>query len=143
FIRYELGGPHVRLRLRLRSEAAREQTGCRLATAAADFFARWPSPVPVDEEVIRTRNRSILATNPLEDDGSVYPDNSLRAFPFLPETERYGGPELLEHSLDFFALSSIETLSHLAEHGEKPRSQQLPAHFRLLARQAWGLSPDD
>jgi hypothetical protein len=143
FVRYELGGPLVRLRLRLRPGASSDQAEGHLVRAAADFFSRWPSPVPVDREVIRTRNRSILAGNPLEDDDSVYPDNTLLAFPFLPETERYGGAGWLERSLDFFAVSSAEALGYLAAHAEKPWSRQLPVIFRLLARQAWSLSPDE
>lgn len=141
FVRFALGGPHVRLRLRVcdgRAGAVDEDL-CRAATG---FFARHPSPAPVPEEVVRRQNRQILAHDPNERDDSVYPDNSCIAVPIAFEIERYGGPSLLGHSLDYFVLSSVEALRLLEACAGQPRARQLPAFCRLLVRQAWGLADD-
>jgi hypothetical protein len=140
FIRYPLGGPHVRLRIHPRAGAG--EAAARLAADAADFLARWPSTRSLDPEAIRRQNQSILATAPEENDDAVYPDNSFLAFPFIPEMERYGGPELLAGSLDFFALSSARALAFVSAHTGDPWPRQLSAISRLLALQAWGLARD-
>jgi len=144
FIRYELGGPHVRLRLRALSgapgaveEAARD--------AAEDFFARCPSTEPRPPELVLRRTREILAADPSETDSSLYPDNHVRFCPFRPELERYGGPGLIGAALDFFALSSVRALDFVRAHGGEPRSRQIPWLLRALAGQAMGLasSPEE
>jgi hypothetical protein len=139
FVRFPLGGPHIRLRLRVCPDCEGEISRW-LSTAAVDFFSRFPSTQTLAEEAVRQGNEAILAGDPHEDEDAVYPDNSLRSFPLHFEVQRYGGPELLEHSLDFFALSSAQALRFLAEHGQEPWARQLPYVFRLLARQAWGFA---
>jgi hypothetical protein len=141
FIRYNLGGPHVRLRLRGPADlaAAMRET---LAAATGSFFARHPSASTVPDETIRRVNRTILATDLMERDGAVYPGHSLQEIPFRPETERYGGPELLGHSLDFFMVSSLEALRFLESHGAAPRGRQMTEISRILIRQALGLAGD-
>jgi hypothetical protein len=139
FIRYGLGGPHVRLRIRVRPGRRDEALGV-LSSAAEEFFVRWPSTEPLSEEAVRQTNQALLAGDPQEEEDVVYPDNSLRIFPASFEVQRYGGPELLEHSLDFFTFSSAQSLLFLTEHGEEPWARQLPHAFRLLVRQAWGLA---
>lgn len=137
FVRFLLGGPHIRLRLRPRPDPA-GTIGYDVAAAAEAFFASHPSQASLPEEEIRRRNRLVLARAPHEHDDAVYPDNSLREVPFRPETERYGGPDLLDHSLDFFTLSSVSALRFLEAHGGEPRPRQLSEAFRMLARQALG-----
>jgi len=139
YVRFSLGGPHVRLRLRPLPGGAATMAS-EVAAATAAFFARQPSQASLDEAVIRRRNRLILARSPLENDEAVYPDNSLREVPFHPETDRYGGPRLFEHSLDFFVLSSVAALEFLEVHGDEPWPRRLPHVVRLLVRQAWGLA---
>jgi lantibiotic biosynthesis dehydratase-like protein len=141
FIRYALGGPHIRLRLRLRPEHA--EVVSRFLTATAErFFARCPSTAEVPDETIRRINKTILLTDPAETDDSVYPNHSLQELPFRPEAERYGGADLLEHSLDFFQLSSIQALRFLGCSRENSRGQKLTIIFRLLVRQALGFARD-
>jgi hypothetical protein len=139
FLRYPLGGPHVRLRLR--ALAGRDaEIESRASAAASAFFERCPSVTPKPEEEVRASNRTLLATDPNEHDDAVYPDNSLRIFPFRPETDRYGGPALLDCSLDFFAGSSVSCLELLAAHQGAPWSRRSPGVFRILARLALGFS---
>jgi hypothetical protein len=147
FVRYELGGPHLRLRLRL---AAAPDPGLlqvnsassRVAQRAAAFFRQHPSTRSRPPEQIQQHNETILASDPHETDGSVYPDNHFRAVTLVPETDRYGGPSLQAVSFDYFMLSSVAALRFLHAHGEQPRARQLPLLFRLLAREAAGFARD-
>ena len=132
FIRYALGGPHVRLRLHCLS-GRREAAGDRVESAAADFFRRWPSEVTLTEEEIRRTNRNLLA-NDSQGEDVVLPSPSALELPFCFESERYGGQEFAGHSLDLFALSSAHVLSRLAIHAGVPRGRWLPAALRTLAQ---------
>jgi hypothetical protein len=139
FLRYNLGGPHIRLRLRL-VPGRTERVEAHLKEAAAEFFKLWPSKTSLADDLIRRNNIAILKDALLEDDDAVYPDNSLQSFEFRPESERYGGDSLFDASLDFFALSSTLALRFVETHGEMPWGKQLPVIAAILARQAWGLA---
>jgi hypothetical protein len=141
FIRYEAGGPHLRLRLRAATGAG-DAVELAVKSAAADFFSRWPSTQSLPAEVVRRRTLEILATDPAESDAAIHPDNSLRIGPFVPEVDRYGGDGLIGASLDFFALSSLRALDFARRLGGEPRSRQLPGILRALARQALGFARD-
>ncbi len=141
FIRYTLGGPHLRLRLRVvpgRASAVAQ----RVESATAGFFARSPSTTVLNTERIQRGNRLILALDPHELDNDVYPDNSVQEVPFRPEVERYGGPQLLPCSLDAFTLSSVAALRFLASLHGQPRSRLLSGALRLLARSVWSFAAD-
>jgi hypothetical protein len=142
FIRYWLGGPHIRLRLRPRSGASALVTEAA-ETRARDFLASWPSTSKLDREAILRFNKQVLANDAHELDDSIYPDNSLLAFPFRPEIERYGGPELWRDSLDFFVVSSATALELLGVYGGEPRSRQLAIAFRVLTYQALSFARDE
>lgn len=139
FLRFDLGGPHVRLRLRSVPQGAGVEWS--VETAAASYFSRRPTPPPLSPEVIRQRNQVILAEDSSEwDDGAVHPDGSVLWTGWEPESGRYGGAALLPASLDFFAVSSARALSLLAEQSGLSRSRRLPGQLRLLAAQAWGMA---
>jgi Lantibiotic biosynthesis dehydratase C-term len=141
FVRYALGGPHIRLRLRpLPGCSVEVETA--VEDASREFFAQRPSTESLDEESIRRTNRSILATDPNEKYDLVCPDNSVRAFPFQPEITRYGGYDLLGASLEFFTFSSTLCLRFIAEHRSDSWPRRSPRIFRLLARLALGLAQD-
>jgi hypothetical protein len=140
FVRYGLGGPHVRLRALARPGHALAVEEA-LTSAASAFLSRWASPMPLDEESIRKENQALLASDGgEEEDDDVYPDNTFRRFPLRFEVARYGGPELLGPTLDLFNLSSLHVLRFLDLHGGKPPAQRLAAAFGLLARQVCGLA---
>jgi thiopeptide-type bacteriocin biosynthesis protein len=142
FIRYSLGGPHIRLRLHPRPGASVLVTEV-VEAGARDFLASRPSTSKLTREAILRSNQEILASDLHEFDASVYPDNTLLIFPFRPEIERYGGPELWGDSLDFFALSSATVLELLSRYGSEPRSRQLALAFRVLACQALSFARDE
>lgn len=139
FIRYTLGGPHLRLRFRLTPGTSPSAAAQVLQRAAARFLEIWPSESALDPEKIRQESRAILASAP-EESALYYEDHSLLPFPFEPEVDRYGGLELLEPSLDFFAISSAQALEVLgdADWGSSGRRGALV--LRLLLRQAWGFA---
>lgn len=126
FIRYALGGPHIRLRLRTQPDLAAEVDEMVLG-GAAEFFSRWPS-------------REELSPDPARYGPSLEPNNSAAIALFDPETERYGGPERIGDSLDFFAISSLEALRFITAHGSELWARQLPVIFCLLLSQALGAS---
>jgi hypothetical protein len=143
WIRYDLGGPHVRLRLELdpaRAAAVAE----RVRAEAAAFFQAVPPSAPLDGEVIRRRNRGIAAGDPSEagTEDVVFPDNSVVEAPVRFETERYGGSALLDHSCDLFTVSSIAALDFLASEGLLPAGERLMHVFRMLVQQGWGHAHD-
>jgi hypothetical protein len=139
FIRYGLGGPHVRLRLRCpgRQQSVRDE----VSAASGCFFQRWPSTVTLTEEEIHRTNRNLLANDPAGED-VIYPNDSALEFPIHIEVQRYGGEALLCHSLDFFAISSCYSLQFLQTHQSGPKASRLASALRILARLAIGLASD-
>ncbi len=142
FIRYGLGGPHLRLRL-LPAAGRGEAVAAAVEARAGGFLAEHPSTSRLDREALRRGSEAIVAADPHEVDAAVYPDNSFLALPFRPEVERYGGPERLAASLDFFAVSSAAALEVAARHEGAPRSRLLGVAFSLLVRQALGFAAGD
>jgi hypothetical protein len=141
FIRYDLGGPHVRFR-------ARPLPGCegkvaaRVRSAAAAFFSRHPSFTPLPAEKVQRENRMIIPSDPFASDADhvVFPDNSVHEAPVGLEVDRYGGAALFARSLDAFTLSSIDVLSFLDGAGNQARESRLSEAARALVRQSWGLA---
>jgi thiopeptide-type bacteriocin biosynthesis protein len=145
FIRYTLGGPHLRLRYRLpalAADASEAAAGEVLHAAAARFLERWRSVSTLDPERIRQESRAILDAVQ-EESELYYEDNSLLPFAFKPEVERYGGPELLEASLDFFAVSSAQALEAVCDPGWEFPGRRGALAFRLLFRQARGFAESE
>src|SRR5207253_7544115 len=69
FLRYSLGGPHVRLRLRAPQEN-RTAVADTTRRGADLFLSRTPSSRPLDEDLIRRQNLSILESDAHETDAS-------------------------------------------------------------------------
>ncbi len=139
FLRYSLGGPHIRVRFRV-CPSDRDRVLQFVQQTARRFLDREPSQHSMEEESIRRLNKILLAGDSNEDDDAVYPDNTLRIAPFRPEIDRYGGLELFRASLNFFTLSSLAAIEFLADHGDLPRSSQLAFAYQLLVRQALGFA---
>ncbi len=141
FVRYTLGGPHLRLRCRLAEDSASAAPAVDrpLEEAAAAFLARWPSVSAHDPEQIREESRAVLAAAP-EESALYYENNTFLPFPFTPEVDRYGGPELLEPSLDFFALSSAQALAAIDDPRWSSPGRRGALVLRLFFRQAWGFA---
>jgi Lantibiotic biosynthesis dehydratase C-term len=138
FVRYPLGGPHIRLRLRCRPGSA-EPVAAAVVEQSEQFLRAHPSRRHLEEEVIRKHTQSLLAQDPQEDDDAVYPDNFVRTAPCRFEVERYGGEALLEPSLDFFAVSSARSLELLRGCASDP-SRRLHAGLHLILRYGLGFA---
>lgn len=124
FLRHSEGGLHVRLRLRpVRGCAGSVRV--QVEKSAAEYFRLHPS-LPMLDAPTATQNE---------------PRDVFLEIPFIPELERYGGAALLEHSLDFFALSSARTLELLSSMSSV-ESERLGAAFGLLARHISGFARD-
>ena len=141
FVRYSLGGPHIRLRLRS-LPGSKDEVLIAAQSFAREFLKSTPSTKSLDEEVVRRTTKSILAFDPNETDNTIYPDNSLSIRPFRPEVQRYGGSRRLQVSLDFFVLSSVMAIEFLERNGDASRSIQLEHALRLLLKQAIGFAAD-
>lgn len=139
FVRYGLGGPHLRLRVKPLAQRA-GAVDSRVRAAACAFLARHPSPTPLPDDTVRRHNQGVVASDGGVD--AVIPDNTLVAAPVEFEVERYGGARLFGHSLDFFSLSSLYALEALPRNGEAPQAVRLAAASRAMIRLAWGLARD-
>ncbi|MEM1181444.1 MAG: lantibiotic dehydratase C-terminal domain-containing protein [Acidobacteriota bacterium] len=139
FLRYSLGGPHLRFRA-LAAEGQRDEIRKETEARAAAFFRSHPSSQSVDREDIARENAAVAAAAPLESDLRVYPDNHFAVMDFAPEVERYGGRELLSHSLEMFEASSLSVLELLLELEGASRPSQIAHFLRFLFCQALGVS---
>lgn len=141
FIRHGLGGPHLRLRFRPKGDDKAAAEGA-LEEMADRFLDANPSLESLPEETLRKRNEGILASDSSETDENVYSDNTFRRAVFEPEVDRYGGPELLTHSIALFAVSTVAAVVSLPRSDSEPRSRHLTRAFRLLFRQALHFATD-
>ncbi|HKY26941.1 MAG TPA: lantibiotic dehydratase C-terminal domain-containing protein [Pyrinomonadaceae bacterium] len=139
FVRYQLGGPHLRLRI-LPTPNCEEQTREMIRREVEKFLKHYPSLNTKNETQIRRANKVILEHDSHEDGDEVYPNNSLLEAPFVPETERYGGARLLPHSLDFFVVSTVAALLSLKQNSARGRTTDMGSTARYQIRLAIGFS---
>jgi len=133
FVRYSLGGPHIRLRL----ETTRHTAPLVRNTAEAylqHYLHAAPSLRSLDREEIGRTTRMLIASDPNEHDANIYPDNSILQLPFAPEINRYGGAELMSCSLDLFSFTSVEALTLINERSVQSRSEMFSRSVRALLR---------
>lgn len=140
FVRYSLGGPHVRLRL-LPRPGKREDVRALVRRRSEEFLTAYPSPRALPDEEVRKQNLRLLRQDPNEQDEAIYPDNSCCEIPYRPEIERYGGSDLFAYSIFFFALSSSRVLELLSKRSES-QPEWLATALGLLRRFAIGFSVD-
>jgi hypothetical protein len=143
FVRYNLGGPHVRLRWQPLGDPADAEGA--LAAAAADFFLRAPSTASLPEATVRKLNRTVLRIDPLAgpQDDVVVPDNSWQPAPVRFEVERYGGHGRLGATLDLFTASSERALVLLDELRALSEGRAQTHFVRLVLQLAAAFAGDD
>src|ERR1700720_1166360 len=142
FIRYVAGGPHVRLRLRVRPGCAASAVAV-VEDAARRLFVRLPSRRRLDEAALRRALGPGAAGGPSPPDALVLePDNSCLRAPFAPEVQRDGGARYLPASLGVFALSSAAALGHAASLRAAGRGRRLAVALEALLGQALGYAAD-
>lgn len=102
FIKYWMEGPHLRLRLRLTDPAARTVVLERATTALSAFLKRRGALYDYDTKDLGPLYKTMYLAEYSEEqwdeeygpDGEMpfRPNNSIAAFPYEPEHDRYGGP---------------------------------------------------
>ncbi len=124
FIRYWEGGPHVRLRLK----GCSPRTTAEVRDALAEYQRRAPrAPEPLDP--VKFYRGYSAAADPVAAHG-WYGDHEIVEIPYVPETERYGGPAGLAISEDLFCDSSQIALALLRLAPDRPK--RLPAAVQLM-----------
>ncbi|MEM6794274.1 MAG: thiopeptide-type bacteriocin biosynthesis protein [Acidobacteriota bacterium] len=113
FVRYGLGGPHIRLRVALPSAEAAARCGEALRAHAEAFWDRLPPAEGPSDARILEINRRLLAAEPGGDPQEIVADRTVVEAEYRPEVERYGGPRGLELSHALFTLSSLACWAEL------------------------------
>lgn len=114
FTRYWQGGPHIRLRFLPSVHASRELLQGRLERHIEKFFTACPASEQLREEEYR-QAATLFAEFEygFADDTPLYPNNSLRYIPYVPEYSRYGGVTALPIVEEHFMASSEVALALL------------------------------
>ena len=133
FIRYWLGGPHIRLRLRTRAENL-EVLDQEISHAAKAFFEEHPAEVTVDPNEYARHAHKLTSIENLDDTAlSMYPNNSVQFIPYVPEIERYGGDRAIIKVEDHFCDSSKIALDILRQSPEHSFHRNEALKMMLLA----------
>jgi thiopeptide-type bacteriocin biosynthesis protein len=138
FLRYWMGGPHVRLRL----EVA-EPEGAHAERAVRDEVGRFmrshPGEVPVDLEAV-SGMQAELARLEDEEPAAVVSQDCVRNEPYRPEHAKYGGEVGVEIAESLFCESSTIVLDVLGAAAATP-SRRLGTGFlaTLAALRAAGM----
>lgn len=103
FIKYWLEGPHVRVRLRPSTPAARDEVHRRTAEALDAFLARRPALYETDADVVGELYKDMFLAEYSQEqwdeaygrDGTMpmRPNNSWARYDYEPEYHRYGGAD--------------------------------------------------
>ena len=136
FVRYELGGSHIRLRLDCKKGCVPEVRST-VQHRVCSYIQNVPSSGRISEQQIRSANAILVATDLYECDLNVYPDNVVRECEFTPEVARYGGSERFHAALEMFNYTSLEACCAIC----RPR-RTLMASLRQLFRLSVVLAQD-
>ncbi len=107
FVRYWEKGPHIRLRFKADPEVIEKILRSNLEEHFLNYFESVPSfrtepPYPAQ----------------LPDTYKWHPNNSVQYAPYVPETDRYGGPAGIVLAEQQFALSSKTVLQYILSKGQ-------------------------
>ena len=152
FIRYWLGGPHIRLRLRLMDGAEELTVKEILEKAVRSYLARRPSlfdldPVksqPYMRRLYEAEYGSEAFKEQFGENASVpiYPNNSISYIDYQPEYDRYGGPKGVELAEWHFERSSATVLRILKTGNCHIKSALLGQGLQLMHAMASVCYPD-
>lgn len=126
FVRYELGGLHLRLRWRVTSPKA----AVAAESALADRVIELQRGLRFDH-VVRSS------------DGWPWGDMTWTPVPVEFEVERYGGPARFPASLDLFHCASAEIVQLFRKRADSGSTWIPAAMLRLMLRLAWGMAGED
>lgn len=101
FIRYWQGGPHVRLRYKMKELQVKHDFEEELEDTLREFKLKYQdgkfSEVSYDERVVKLEGVKDL---------KIHPNFSIQDISYIPEIARYGGEKAVEFSEDLFSASS-------------------------------------
>ncbi|MEO3973633.1 thiopeptide-type bacteriocin biosynthesis protein [Streptomyces sp. CAU 1734] len=128
FIRYDEGGPHLRVRVRGADPEA--------AASLPGTLARLTGRLPV-ADAWRARGEDLGGPDgtPLGRHGEIRPE------PYVPETARYGGPDALPVAEEVFLLSSKVAVGALADAPRGSARLALAVDFAHTTALACGMDP--
>jgi thiopeptide-type bacteriocin biosynthesis protein len=130
FIRYWEGGPHVRLRLRGVSQPAAVTRAVAELVDAARYEPALVNEADYHEFLGGTAARSTEQWQP---------HGTVRAVPYVPETQRYGGEQALPVAEDVFCRSSEVALALLPNATTPSRRLAIAGDLALITSLALGL----
>ncbi|MGH3801334.1 MAG: thiopeptide-type bacteriocin biosynthesis protein [Pseudonocardiaceae bacterium] len=136
FVRYWQGGPHVRLRIRLRDQTDAQPVERVIEARIGRFFARCPSRTLVrSADYLRSAER--FAQHEFGPGKSIIeplqPNNSLRFVGYVPEADRLGGPAGVAAFEPHFVDSATLALELIAANPSEQRRTGRALAMMLLA----------
>ena len=145
FVRYRLGGPHVRVRLRIKEGIQNAALVEGWEYKLSILIAKLPPHRSLPVQQILKENQLILQADPSigTEQSEVFEDKSCQQRELRFEFERYGGVENSLLSLELFCFSSACVLQHLEDHLGSAAGWQLGVFFRLGLRLAIHLARDE
>jgi hypothetical protein len=153
FIRYWMGGPHVRLRL-LPAEGVSEQTVKAAAEAAIQaYLQRRPALFEMDPNLLKKHYRRMFEAEygreaflaRYGEDGEVetYQSNTIHYIAYEAEYQRYAGPLGLDISERHFEVSSDIVLRITEETNVHARSIAMGRGIQLMLQMLYTFLEDD
>jgi thiopeptide-type bacteriocin biosynthesis protein len=153
FIRYWLGGPHVRLRLSPAEGAPEGEIKELLERDVRAFLTRRPAFFELNRDTLSPLYRKMYeaeygAEKFVEvygEDGEIplYANNSYHYIEYEPEFGRYGGPHGLDLSERHFEFSSDAVLQLIKETNMHVRSITMGHAAQLMLQTCYGFFGDD
>lgn len=132
FLRYWMGGPHVRWRCQIRTAAA-DEVMTVLWDAVDNHLQHHPSRLEIDADAFLLGARQLAEHEGERPSEELSPDNSLRWAEYRPEYEKYGGPLGIRIAEELFGASSSIALRALRGVREKPSRRLGVGYLMLLA----------
>jgi len=123
YVRYWEGGPHIRIRVAAKDPLIAGRIEQELCEGVAQVPLLSP---PLEREAYY----SMIRDDHPPDIGLWYPDHSVLQIAYMPEIDRYGGPEAMPINEALFTVSTQVALRLLRETGSRP--QLIGRAFDLL-----------
>lgn len=143
FVRYTLGGPHLRLRWRVTTKRSMQIAEEALAEMATGFFQTHPSLQSAPREKILRINRTLGPLDPCDDIDAIYDDNTWLQAPMRIDVERYGGTQNIKASLDLFTISTVRAMQVLHQSEAIQPAWIRTASLVTLLQLAFGFARDE
>lgn len=153
FIRYWLGGPHIRLRLLLSETSSEAEIKGVLEPAVGAFLARRPALFEVDNTRLKSYYRNLYEAEYGTEDylarygenGEIpaYDNNTFHYIAYEPELGRYGGEAGLALAEQHFEVSSDIVLKLSSETNVHVRSIVMGHAVQLMLQLCYGFFGGD